>query len=52
MIITMQEYDGIGLAATSWKKERIFVIDLYYWIVVCITKALQDAEEESEKRGV
>ena len=56
MIITMQEYDGIGLAAPQvGVMERIFVIghrDTGF--VVCINpswEATQDAEEESFKEG-
>lgn len=56
MIITMQEYDGIGLAAPQvGVMERIFVIghkDTGF--VVCINPSwepTQDAEEESFKEG-
>lgn len=56
MIITMQEYDGIGLAAPQvGVMERVFVIghkDTGF--VVCINpswEATQDAEEENFKEG-
>ena len=56
MIVTMQEYDGIGLAASQvGVMERIFVIghrDTGF--VVCINpswEATEDAEEESFKEG-
>ena len=56
MIITMQEYDGIGLAAPQvGVMERVFVIghkDTGF--VVCINpswEATKDAEEESFKEG-
>ena len=56
MIVTMQEYDGIGLAAPQvGVMERIFVIghkDTGF--VVCINpswEATKDAEEESFKEG-
>ena len=55
MIITMQEYDGIGLAAPQvGVMERVFVIghkDTGF--VVCINpswEATQDAEEENFKK--